>query len=371
MAQAYGRNVIAEMSRGDHACSVAAKIDEARAHFAQMLAIARDRAADLGDGPVRTALSGDFFEGIEERLAGDVSGWSTWPPLFVFAADERGERLADLDGALTAVAEYTRSDKRDGMNRWLLADDGDRGTRMWRSGIFELAMKARFLASASDVEFDALLPNGRDVDIRATIAGRQICFEATAITESDEDQGVWARFMTAKAGDEDAVLVRPGEHDNADANGPSPYYDCARVYLKVFDKLSKNWDPARSQTSGSDPNVILLSIWTGYGMPYTSSPGIGWALDELFADQPNAGAIKQMTRPGVSDVSLATFLNREAPAVAHELIKSPRRLGAVVTFAETRLDGGRVNYNAFQANQISHPEMVAIEAIASFPLSWA
>jgi hypothetical protein len=290
--------------------------------------------------------------------------------LFIYAADDRGEHLADLDAALKTVTERTRVENRPGIDRWLLADDSDSGTRLWRSGLFELAMKTRFLAGADDVEFDALLPNGRDVDIRATVAGRSMCFEATVITESDEDQGVWARFMAAKTTDEDAVLIRPGEHEPVDANGPSPYYDCARVYLKAFDKLAKKWDPAKSQMSGSDPNVILLSIWTGHGMPHTSSPGIGWALDELLGDQPNAGAVKEMTRIGITDVSLATFLRREAPAVAHELIHSPRRLGAITTFAETTLAGARVNYNARPANQITHSEMVAIETIAVLPLTW-
>ncbi len=347
-----------------------ATTDETRAHFAEKLAIARRRAADLDEGPVRAALSNGFFAGIEDRLAGDVSGWSTWPPLFCFAADDRGEHLADLDAAIKTVTERTRVEKRPGSDRWLLADDSDAGTRLWRGGLFELAMKTRFLDAATDVEFDAVLANGRDVDIRATVAGRSMCFEATVITESDEDQGVWARFMAAKDTDEHAVLIRPGEHDPEDANGPSPYYDCARVYLKVFDKLAKNWDPAKHQMSETDPNVILLSVWTGPGMPYTSSPGIGWALDELLADQPNAGAIKEMTRVGITDVSLATFLWSEAPAAAHELIHAPRRLGAIALFNETRYSTGRINYNARDANQLSHTEMAAIETIAALPLTW-
>lgn len=346
--------------------------DEARGYFAEKLVVARGRVADLDEGPVRAALSDDFFTGIEERLFGDdVSGWSRWPPLFIYAAGERGEYLADLDGALKTVAEHTRLDRRPDVDRWLLAGDDDRGTREWRSGMFELAMKSRLLAGATEVEFDAPLSNGRDADVRATVAGRSMCFEATVITESDEDQGVWARFMSAKATDDAAVLIRPGRHDAADSNGPSPYYDCARIYLKVFDKLAKNWNPAKSQMSNTDPNVIVLSIWTGYGMPYASSPGIGWALDELLADQPNAASIKETTGTGVADTSLATFLREAAPTLAHELIQSPRYLSAIAMFTEGRLASARVNYNAHPANQISHAEMAAIEGIASLPLIWA
>jgi hypothetical protein len=320
---------------------------------------------------VRAALSDDFFADIAERLAGDVSGWSTLPPLFVYAADERGEHLAGLDGALRTVAEQTGDNRQDRVDGWLRADNTDSGTRIWRSGMFELAMKARFLAGATDVEFDALLPNGRDVDIRATVGGRPMCFEATVITESDEDQGVWARFVAAKVTDEDAVLSRPGVHDPADANGPSPYYDCARVYLKVFDKLAKGWNPAKCQLSETYPNVLLLSIWTGYGMPYASSPGIGWALDELFADQPNAGAIKELTRPGLTDISLASFLGEVAPANAQELLQSPRLLSAIAMFTEASASGGRLNYNARLEKQLSHADMAAIESIVRLPVPWA
>lgn len=350
---------------------MAATTKEARAHFTEKLVVARRRAADLDEGPLRAALSDGFFATIEQRLAGNVSEWSSWPPLFIYSGGERGEHLVELDSALKLVIEHTREERRPGVDRWLLADESDRGTREWRGGLFELAMKSRFLAGATDVEFDASLPNGRDADIRATVAGRSVYFEATVITESDEDQGVWSRFMAAKATDDHAVLVRPGKHDQPDANGPSPYYDCARVYLKVFDKLAKGWDPSRPQLSETDPNVILLSIWTSYGMPYASSPGIGWALDELFADQPNAGAIKELTRPGLTDISLATFLGEVAPTNAHELLQSPRLLSAVATFTESSPYGGRLNYNARQENRLSHAEMAAIDEILSLPVPWS
>jgi hypothetical protein len=349
---------------------VTATRDEARTHFAEKLIAARRRARDLPEGPVRSALSEDFFAKVEKRLAGDVSEWSSWPPLFIYAGGERGEHLVELDNALKVVIEHTREERRPGVDRWLRADESDRGTREWRGGLFELAMKCRFLAGATDVEFDAPLPNGRDVDIRATVAGRSVCFEATVITESDEDQGVWSRFMATKATDPHAVLLRPGKHDEPDAKGPSPYYDCARVYLKAFDKLAKGWDPSKPQMSEINPNVLLLSIWTSYGMPYASSPGIGWALDELFADQPNAGAIRESARPGLTDISLATFLGEVAPTNAHDLIQSPRLLSALATFTQASPNGGRLNYNARQENLLSHAEMAAIDGILSLPVPW-
>lgn len=352
-------------------CGMTSPPNESRARAETHLALARSRATQLGDGPLRFALSDEFFSGIEARLEGPLSGWSTWPPLFRFAADERGEHLADLNDALLAVRSRTRPEKQAGLEGWLTADDGDAGTRLWRCGIFELAVKTRFLEAAEDVDFDYVLDNGRDIDIRATVAGRPMCFEATVLTESDEDQGVWARFMAVKSADEDAVLIRPGKYDPEEAKGPSPYYDCSRVYSKVYDKLAKKWDSARSQLSAVEPNVILLSVWTGFGMPYTASQGIGWALDELLADQPNMGAIKEMTREGVTDVSLATFLRREAPPGAEfELIQSPRRIGAVALFNEARYSSSRVNYNAADVNLLSHAEVVAVEGILNRPLPW-
>lgn len=347
-----------------------ATADEARVRFLEMLNLARGRAAALDDGPVRSALSDEFFSGVQSRLTGPLSGWSTWPPLFMYAVRSEPGRLESLDAALRAVLDRTRPEKRAGMDSWLRADDSGVGVRTWRCGLFELVVKTRFLVGATDVEFDAALPNGRDVDIRATVAGRSMYFEATVITESDEDQGVWTRFMAAKANDEHAVLIRPGEHDTADAKGPSPYYDTIRVYSKSYDKLAKKGDPAKCQVSDDYPNVILLSVWTGHGMPFTSSPGIGWALDELFADQPNAGALKT-ARPESADVALYTFLQEAKPDRAIELLQSPRRLGAIATFSETDFSYGRANYNAHRANQVSHVEKAAIEAIAGLPLTWA
>lgn len=348
---------------------MAATTDEARSHFAELLRVARAGAAGLGDGWVKAALSEEFFSQIEARLSGELSGWSTWPPLLLFAARSETRQLAALDDAMKAVAERTRPDRQVGIGLWLTAGADDAGARSWRCGFFELAMKTRFLAGLTDVEFDVVLPNGRDADIRATVAGRTMLFEATVITESDEDQDVWSKFMAAKAADANAVLVRPGDHDSAHSRGPSPYYDCARVYTKVYDKLAKNWDPAKSQLSDVHPNVILLSVWTGHGNPSVLSPGVGWALDELLADQPNAGA--GMTGVGLTDISLATFLRRRAPSAALELLQSPRRVGAIVTLSQTALNRARVNSNANPRNRISHAELAAIETAAALPLDWA
>jgi hypothetical protein len=62
----------------------------------------------------------------------------------------------------------------------------------------------------------------------------------------------------------------------------------------VFDKLQRGGNPAQSQTSPDCPNILLLSCFPVHSAPLPFSPGLGWALDELFSGQPNMGAVKQM-----------------------------------------------------------------------------
>jgi len=113
----------------------------------------------------------------------------------------------------------------------------------------------------------------------------------------------------------------------------------------------------------------LLSFFPIYGGPIFSGPSVGWALDELFADQPNAGALKT-PRAGITDVSLSTFLEREWPANRDTLLQSPRLLAAAAVFNGVHPGQARVNYNAHPANLISHLEVAWIEAIFGRALGW-
>lgn len=48
-------------------------------------------------------------------------------------------------------------------------------------------------------------------------------------------------------------------------------------------------------------------------------------VDELFSGQPNMGAVKQMPpASSLPDISLMTFLRRQRPAIAADLLESPR-----------------------------------------------
>jgi hypothetical protein len=96
-----------------------------------------------------------------------------------------------------------------------------------------------------------------------------------------------------------------------------------------------------------------------------------WALDELFAGQPNMGAVKQMA-PGsaLPDISLMTFLTRQWPATATDLLQSPARLSGTLIFNCLGLQGGRINYNAHRDQQVSHLEMTRLEVIFSPARGW-
>ena len=96
------------------------------------------------------------------------------------------------------------------------------------------------------------------------------------------------------------------------------------------------------------------------------------AFDELFAGQPNMGAIKQMP-PGsaVPDISLKTFLGRQWPATATDLLQSPARLSGALIFNCLGLQNGRINYNAHPDRQLSHLEMTFMERVFAPPRGWA
>ena len=249
-------------------------------------------------------------------------------------------------------------------------------SRKLRAGLVETAAKARALAFADASEgwtvmFDAPLANGRDVDILLAGPERSYSIECTVITESDEDQQVHDEWLGARKSTPDLLLARPGPFDPVNAKGPSAYYDTNRFYIKVFDKLQKGGDPAKSQTSPDCPNLLLLSCFPVHSSPLPFSPGLGWALDELFSGQPNMGALKQMP-PGSSlpDISLMTFLRRQWPATATDLLQCPARLSGALIFNCLGLQRGRVNYNANPDQQLSHVEMAILEMVFTPTRGW-
>jgi hypothetical protein len=91
----------------------------------------------------------------------------------------------------------------------------------------------------------------------------------------------------------------------------------------------------------------------------------------LFSGQPNMGAIKQMP-PGspVPDISLKTFLSRQWPATATDLLQSPARLSGALIFNCLGLQSSRINYNANPDQQMSHMDMTLLEMVFAPPRGW-
>lgn len=363
--------------RRDKPSFVSRQSAEGRQYFIERIDSALVAAKSLpGDGPVRAVLSDTHI--AEQRRRAETEPDlenAQWPSLLMYALEpwHTPGQLRLLDDDLTSIRDHG-TDPQLHPADWLAASSADE--RKWRAGFFETSMKARALAFANsrddvDVSFDVPLPSGRNADIKLTFAGQIYYLECTVITESDEDRAVRAAWLKARKTQPELLLSRPGPFDPPGAKGPSSYYDANRFYIKVFDKLQKHGDPAKTQTSNDCPNLILLSCFPAFGSPLPFSPALGWAFDELFCGQPNMGSIKQMPAgTPLTDISLLAFLRGEWPNTAHDLLRCPNRLSGALIFNCVGLQSSRVNYNAAPEHGISHAEMVLLEAVFTPLRGW-
>lgn len=327
----------------------------------------------LPTGYVRSALSDSYLLEIEARIQREKSEtleWGYWPPLFLFVYRSPVTAIQSLENDLSLVIKRS-SRSPDELTDFLKAQPQD--DRKWIAGLFEVFVKSTLLKKKGDgVILDRLLPSGRDSDVQIGMGSRQFRLECTVLTDSDEDRLVWDKYMEAKKQDDNATLVRPGRFDPPNAKGPSLDYDCLRFYAKVYDKLAERLDPTKSQLDENVPNVLLISVGTRLSLGSTN-PGIGWALDELFADQP---------KPRTSDrLSLSNWLDFYANELSskglldlsnyqqlfHEIVSAPRKLGGVLLFDRCSLKCSRVNYNANPSCKLSHPEIAQLEELLVWP----
>lgn len=244
--------------------------------------------------------------------------------------------------------------------------------RKWCGALFEVYVKSVFLKLVPGTSLDYLLPNGKDIDVCITLDGADVFIECTVITDSDEDRAVFDRFMEYKKHQADAVLSRPGCFDEEGSTGPGLYYDPLRIYCKVYDKLAPQFDTAKSQTSANHANILFLSFFTPRGSFGIDSPGVGWALDELFIAQP-AGHIKLPACPGgITGISLQDWLDHQHLIDPNAMLEIPCRLGALAMFGECTFLKSRVNYNVNQENTITHSQIAQIEQLfATKPVWWS
>jgi hypothetical protein len=304
-----------------------------------------------------------------EEAGGNASTLISFPPLVLFCDRRSVSQIEAFEEDLQHVIRHSKRKSPEELTQFLCASTG-RGDG-WSGALFELSVKARLLRIPGlAVDFDVLLANGRETDALVYWSGKTLCVECSVIGESEEDWKAWARFLASQKIRQDSVYVRPGPFDEGDARSPSPYYDAVRVYGKVYDKLANRLDPRRSQFLPDTPSVVALSIWAPTTPLDANSPGVRWALDELFADQPRKRTIAE-GEPGI-DISLGGCIDfamrdlglgvEERAERGRQLIAAPRGLGGVVLFNECRIGTARMNYHARTACRLTHEDMARLEA---------
>jgi hypothetical protein len=323
---------------------------------------------------VGAALTDEILEEVSTRVESarepDLT-YGYWPYIFSFFAVHSEEALGELDADIDLVLIRTDSSRKNSVTKFL--STMDRRTGVWYGGLFEVWSKATFIRRGTDVQLDVAMPNGRDHDISAVIGGRVFHFECTVLTEDDESRAVWGRFLEHKRLNPDQVLVRPGPFCPPVAKGPSHYYEMLRLYAKVFDKLAKNLDPARSQFAEGEPNLVL-TCFAGPGVGF-ERPGVRWGFEELFANNPKIA--RTVVPESFTDISLdawAKFTANELIAQgkmnvewycenSSRVLEAPRRLAGALAFNNSRLAGARVNYNAWEKCTMSHADMAELERL--------
>lgn len=337
------------------------------------------------DSYIRDALSTDKINEIVERVerspVEDLE-WAYWPPLFLFLDRRSVSEIKEFEDDVCLIVKHSKRKRASEITQFMKARSQD--DRLWVSGLFETFVKSRFLKEGLTIELDYSLPNGRNADIRLEMGEKPFCMECTVIIESDEDKEVWDRFLASRKADPNTILVRPGKFDPPDSKSPSPYYDTLRCYAKVYDKLTRDLDPKKSQMCEDAPNVLLISFYSPRAPLSPTSPGVGWALDELLADQPKSGMRIKDYPPGITDVSILAWLDFTAEDLHHksrldlkkfsedfhEIIGAPRKIGGILLFELCSLRLSRVNYNAKGECRLSHQEIARLEKLLKTPPGW-
>jgi hypothetical protein len=358
-----------------------------REAFHHILADVRQKLSQLDpSGPISAALVGTRLEAIAEWIEqSEIQDLNLgeWPPLYLFVFRHTVEQLRAFDADVALVVAHTAPKRAKAVTEFLRASPAQ--DRLWTGQKFEVFIKSRLLKVGVDVAFDVPLPNGKEPDVRLELNGVSFFLECTVLTDSNEDRSAWARFLEAFRKDANTVMIRPGEFDPPDARGPAPAYDCIRLYGKVFDKMAPCLNPSRSQMSPADRNLLLICM-----DPFTnpwgiSSPGVGWAFDELFAAQPRGRYATKGDEDGSLDIRLPEWLEFQAKDLCArgkldwntycenftEIISAPRSLGGILLFDGCSLTRARVNYNAREACRPTHRGIAQLEDILQGPPEWS
>lgn len=325
-------------------------------YFVEMIETVRSRLACLPtDSPIRRYFSVPRLDAISARIeesAVEKLEWSHWQPLFFFLRNCSDTALSAFDDDLRLVGLHSSTNDRKTFEflRLELED-----VQLWAGGIFETYVKAAALRSTevSNVMLDWPLSNGRRPDLKIDLNGRDICIECTSLGESRTSDERWTRHVESLQGNRDEVF-----YESQDA-----YTESRRLYEKVFGKIAPKLDVHKSQLNDGGPNLLLISLNPLTSLDLTAnSPAIGWALDDLFADQPNGNH---------APASLCEWLLRQRKQTRitsssfDELLTALASVSGIVVFDGCKLGAARINYNADYAHMISHAEMAAVEQLFS------
>jgi hypothetical protein len=303
------------------------------------------------DSSIRMCFSQDRLEAIRRRIETTPAkelGWGLWQPLFLFLRNQPQEAIAALDRDVQLVIRRGHKNA-----ARFLRDERDRdGDGPWRAGLFEVFAKARLCNSnlLSVEGLDWTLSNGKNLDARVRIDGRAMNVECMTRGETNAGKNRWQEHCDALVEDPDTAYF---ERQNT--------YTAGRLlYDAVYNKLAPDNDIGKSQLAPDEPNILLISLSSITSDIRADAPSVGWALDELFADQPNGGA---------TPISLQGFLLRDPKRKGRfqDLIAAPRRIGGVLMFDGCTLKQARINYNAHDACRFSHQEMALLEQLFSQP----
>jgi hypothetical protein len=335
---------------------------------------------------IKTNEITNFIKQIENKQVDEVK-WLDWPPFFLYLHRHSLEEIIALESDIELIFRQTNVKNRSNIINPLKVKPSEKQWEgKWCGGLFEIFVKSRSLkAKGLAVELDYPLPNGRDTDIRIEMEGRPFFLECTVITDSDEDRQVWDKFIEAKKLNPEVILSRPGKFDPPNPKGPSHYYDCLRVYDKVYDKIAKKLDLNKSQFCKNTPNILLISFYTNIPHPSPSSWGVRWALDELFSDQPRTHGTLKGGPPDIINISLLAYLSFTEKRLIEEgenlnpnrdsdyfnkLIHALREISAIILFDKCLFKAARINYNAKKECRISHKEMAKLENLFAVAPLW-
>jgi hypothetical protein len=346
------------------------KIDGGKKYYFEMIDDVKKKLSSLStSGFIKSSFEN---ENILEKVNNSINNKSldelkrgSWSPLFLFVNRHSLDELRAFEDDIALIVKHSEQNVMKSLKANITKDND----RIWSGVIFEIFIKSQILRKFENVILDFQLENGKNVDSRINDK-ENYSIECTIFTDSDEDREVYDNFMKDKQKDELATLIRPGKYDSKESKSPSLYYDCLRFYAKIYDKIAPILNPQNSQLLRNTKNILLISV-DAPRSPLRYSPGIGWALDELFADQPRGSFSPQ----GIKNISLQAWVEFTANKLIREnkicvnrysenytqIVQAPKHIGAIMLFNRCSLIHSRVNYNAYDNCRLSHQEISFFE----------